>query len=125
MLGESYATAEEAKPVRRGGRLVFTGSAARFAGGTAERRAQDAFQGGDPDRASNILEESARRSAHRDQILLLLHHFEFCLWERGGDTRRLARAVMKVERVSRQRHFTESTRRDSGTQPVVSYSPLR
>lgn len=102
VFGEVYATAEEVKPSRRGGRVAFTSSCARFARGTAERRAHSAFRRGDPDLAFRILEESARRSADRDQILLLLHHFEFRLWERGGDARRLARAAVKVGRVSRQ-----------------------
>jgi hypothetical protein len=102
MFGEAYATAEEMKPARRGDRVAFTGSTARFARGTAERRANNAFRQGDPDLAFRILEESARQSADRDQLLLLLHHFEFRLWERGGDTRRLARAAAKADRVSRR-----------------------
>lgn len=101
-FGEAYATAEEMKPVRRGDRVAFTGSAARFARGTAERRADNAFRQGDPDLAFRILEESARRSADSDQLLLLLYHFEFGLWERGGDTLRLARAAVKSDRVSRR-----------------------
>jgi hypothetical protein len=102
VFGESYATVVEAKPVRRGRRVSFVGSRARFAPGTVERRAQTAFQGGDPDSAFRLLEESARKSTDRDQILLLLHHFEFRLGERAGDTRRLACAVRKTENVSRQ-----------------------
>lgn len=102
VFGEVYATAEEAKPVRRAGRVVLTGSRARFAHGTAEKRAHDAFRRGDPDLAFRILDESARRSADRDQILLLLHHFEFRLWERSGDARRLTRAAAKAGRLSRQ-----------------------
>lgn len=102
VFGEAYATAEEAKPVRRRERIVFNGSTARFGRGTAERRAHNAFQQGDPDMAFKILEESARQSADRDQLLLLLHHFEFRLWEHGGDKRRLAHAAAKADRVSRQ-----------------------
>lgn len=74
-------------------RMVFTESDAFFGRGTVEKRAHDAFRRGDPDKAFRISEESARQSADRDQLLLLLHHFEFRLWERGRDTRRLARAA--------------------------------
>lgn len=102
LFGESYATVVEAKPVRRGRRVSFVGSRARFARGTVEGRAQAAFQGGDPDLAFRVMEESACESADRDQILLLLHHFEFRLGERAGDARRLSRAVRKTENVSRR-----------------------
>jgi hypothetical protein len=102
MFGEAYATAEEAKPVRRGNQVVFVESKKRFARDTAEQRAQTAFQQGDPDLAFKILEGAARETADRDQILLLLHHFEFRFWEREGDCRKLDRVVRKTERLSRR-----------------------
>jgi hypothetical protein len=102
MLGEAYATAEEARPVRRGRRVVFVGSKKRFARDTAEHRAEAAFRVGNHDLAFKILEDSAGESADRDQLLLLLHHFEFRFWERGGDVRKLDRVVRKAESVCRR-----------------------
>lgn len=102
VFGESYATAVEAKPVRRGKQVIFVESNKRFARGSAEGRAHAAFQEGKPDLAFRILEDAASKGADRDQILLLLHHFEFRFGERGGDVPRLDRAVRKAERVSRR-----------------------
>jgi hypothetical protein len=102
MFGEAYATADEAKPVRRGGQVVFVESKKRFARDTAERRAQTAFREGTPELAFKILEDAARESADRDQLLLLLHHFEFRFWERVGDVLKLDRVVHKTERISRR-----------------------
>jgi hypothetical protein len=102
VFGESYATDVEVKSIRRGKQMIFRESTARFARGTAESRAHTALQRGEPDLAFQILENSARKSADRDQLLLLLHHFEFRLGERDGDRQRLERAVRKTERVSRQ-----------------------
>lgn len=103
MFGESYATDVEAKPVRRGKRAVFVESAVRFARGTDEHRAHTALQKGDADLAFRILENSARKTADSDQILLLLHHFEFRFGEQHSDLHRLIRAIRKTERVGRQR----------------------
>jgi tetratricopeptide (TPR) repeat protein len=102
MFGEAYATAEEAKPVRRGNQVVFVESKKRFAPDTAEQRAQTAFQQGNPNLAFKILENAASETPDRDQILLLLHHFEFRFWEREGNGRKLTRVVRKTERLSRQ-----------------------
>lgn len=102
MFGEAYATAEEAKPVKRGGQVVFVESKKRFARDTAEQRAQTAFQQGNPNLAFKILETAAREADDRDQILLLLHHSEFRFWEREGNGRKLTRAVRKTERLSRR-----------------------
>jgi hypothetical protein len=60
MFGESYATDVEARPVRRGNRVIFVESNPRFARGTPERRANTALRAGDPDSAFRILEEAAR-----------------------------------------------------------------
>jgi hypothetical protein len=102
VFGETYATTVEAKPVRKGKQVTFLESKKRFAHGTAEQRAHIAFQGEKPDMAFRILESAARKGADRDQILLLLHHFEFRFGEQNGDIQRLERAVHKTERVSRQ-----------------------
>jgi hypothetical protein len=102
MFGESYATDVEARPVRRGDRVIFVESNPRFARGSPEWRADAALRAGDPDSAFRILEESARKSADHSQILLLLHHFEFRYGEQHRDIRRLDRAIGKTERVSRR-----------------------
>ena len=103
MFGESYATDVEATPVRRGKRVEFVESAVKFARGTDEHRAHTALHEGKPDLAFQILEDSARKTADADQILLLLHHFEFRFGEQHQDLRRLTRAIRKAERVGQQR----------------------
>jgi hypothetical protein len=102
MFGESYATDVEARPVRRGNRVIFVESNTRFGRATPEWRANTALRAGDPDSAFRILEEAARKTADASQILLLLHHFEFRFGEQHRDVRRLDRAISKTERVSRQ-----------------------
>ncbi len=102
LFGESYAEDVEAKAVRRGKKIVFVERKARFARGTAERLAHSAMQRGDLDVAFRILEESASNTADADQILLLVHHFEFRFGERDRDVKRLDRVIRKVERVSQR-----------------------
>lgn len=102
MFGESYATDVEARPVKRGKQVVFEQSKVRFGRGTVEYRADAAFKKGNPDRALRIMEESACKTADADQLLLLLHHFEFRLGEQQADLRRLDRAIGKTERVARR-----------------------
>ena len=102
MFGEAYATDVEARPVRRGKKVVFVESKVRFNRGTAEHRADIAFKRGQPDLAMKILEDSAGKSADADQLLLLLHHFEFRFGEQQADLQRLDRAISKSERVSKR-----------------------
>ena len=49
-----------------------------------------------------MMEGSARKTADADQLLLLLHHFEFRLGEQESDLRRLDRAIRKTEVVSKR-----------------------
>jgi hypothetical protein len=102
VFGEAYATDVEAKPLRRGRRVTFVESAPSFERGTPEHRATAAFRLGDPDTAFRILEEAARKEHDRDQLLLLLYHFEFRFGEQHGDLRRQARAAKNAGRVSRR-----------------------
>jgi hypothetical protein len=102
LFGESYATDVEQRPVRRGQHVRFEESRVRFRRGTVERRADVAFKRGLPDRALRLMEDSALRSADADQLLLLLHHFEFRLGEQHADLNRLKRAIRKTERVSKR-----------------------
>jgi hypothetical protein len=102
LFGEAYATDVEARHVRRGKKVVFVESKVRFNRGTAEYRADIAFKRGQPDLAMKILEDSARKSADADQLLLLLHHFEFRFGEQQADLQRLDRAISKSERVSKR-----------------------
>ena len=62
MFGEAYATDVEARPVRRGKKIVFVESKVRFSRGTAEHRADIAFKRGQPDLAMKILEDSPARA---------------------------------------------------------------
>lgn len=103
MFGESYATDVEARPVRRGRRVEFVESAVKFARGTDEHRAHTALQERKPNLAFQILEDSARKTVDADQILLLLHHFEFRFGEQNKDLGRLTHAIRKAERVGRQK----------------------
>jgi hypothetical protein len=103
MFGESYATDIEPKPIRRAKQVTFVGSTARFSRGSAEQRANAAFERGNPDLAFRTLEDSARKTADSDQILLLLHHFEFRFGEQNKDFERLDGAIRKTERLSQRR----------------------
>lgn len=102
MFGESYATDVEARPVRRGRKVVFKQSKVRFRRGTVEHRADAAFKKDNADLALEIMERSASQTADADQLLLLLHHFEFRLGEQQADLNRLDRAIRKTERVSKR-----------------------
>jgi len=102
VFGESYATDVEAKPIRRGKQVFFEQSKVRFRRGTVEYRADTAFRKGQPDMALGIMEGSARKTPDADQLLLLLHHFEFRLGEQESDLHRLDRAIRKTEVVSKR-----------------------
>lgn len=102
VFGESYATDVEAKPIRRGQQVFFEQSKVRFRRGTIEYRADTAFRKGQPDLALAIMEGSARKTADADQLILLLHHFEFRLGEQESDLLRLDRAIRKTKVVSKR-----------------------
>jgi hypothetical protein len=97
MFGEAYASEYETKPARENHNVL--GNSAKFPRRSVEQQAQIAFERGNPDRAFRILEKSARKSADRDQILLLLHHFEFGVGEENKDLHRLEQAIRKSQRV--------------------------